>query len=521
MTNFVDLLQKESNGALPNVSVTENGALGYKTSGKSLVDLNFMLSSMRDMPEEEIWRRFLLAYNENPTLAVTWLFFARDVRGGCGERRTFRLIFKRLCSENEPIALRLLQIIPFYGRWDDLIDLFFSSVPCKIRDAVGEILREQFAYDISLSSMNKPISLLAKWLPSLNTSSKETRRRAEVIRHLYEMRPRQYRKALSALRQYIDVTERKMSANEWSRINYETVPSRAAMTYRDAFERHDGDRYIEYLTNVNDGKAKINAGALYPYDIVHAYCAEWKLPSMTDETLEAQWKALPDTVPDNGSTLVVVDGSGSMGATIGNTSVTCHDVARSLGIYFSEKLSGPLKDSFITFSADPKFVRFTEGISLLAKLSLLECYDDCSNTNIEKTFDLILDVAVKNHLKQSELPANILIVSDMEFDDATRQYGYGMGYDRYSSPVDRALFDTIRDRWAEYGYKIPRLVFWNVCSRTGTIPLSENDFGVALVSGFSPNIADMVMSGELDPFRCLEAKLLSDRYDRVREALRK
>lgn len=360
------------------------------------------------------------------------------------------------------------------------------------------------------------ISLLGKWMCSLNTSSKETRRRAEFLRNAFGWTSKQYRKNLAGLRKRIKVVEQKMSANQWSEIDYEGVPSRAAMNYRDAFVRHDGDRYEEYLINVKEGKAKIHSGVLFPYDIVHAY----RNKCDADPTLEEQWKALPNKVPENGSTLVVVDGSGSMGSLVGNTSISCHDVARALGIYFAEKLKGPYYNSFITFSSRPQFIHFADGLTLAAKLQIMRNHDDCSNTNIEKTFDLILDTAVRNHLKQEEIPANVLIVSDQEFDAATYRSNNYMAFMRGATVADDALFDTIRNRWESAGYKLPRLVFWNVCSRTGTIPVSENDLGVALVSGFSPNIADMVMSGELDPYKCLVDKLTSGRYRQVEEALK-
>ena len=515
--DFMAELKKITDQLEDNVSVTENGAIGYKTSGQKLVDLNFMLSSMRNMGESEIWGRFLEAYNENPLLALLWLFFARDVRGGCGERRTFRIIFERLCTENDAAAKKLIPLIPFYGRWDDVIAVYCGNVPCDVRDTALEVIRNQFYQDLDNERVGKPISLLAKWMPSEVTSSKETVRNASRIRCALGYTPRTYRKTLSRLRKHIDVTEQKMSANEWGEIGYEAVPSRAAMNYRAAFARHDAERYEEYLTNVKSGKAKINAGVLYPYDIVHAYGDEYRLGAV-DDTLEEQWKALPNKVPDNGSTLVVVDGSGSMGATIGNTKVTCHDVANSLGIYFAEKLKGPYHNSFITFSSRPQFVYFNDGLTLRSKLRILYNHDDCSNTDIEKTFDLILDVAVKNHLNQSDIPANILIVSDMEFDAATWRGGYWYNFN--SGKVNQTLFDGIRKRWEAAGYKLPRLVFWNVCSRTGTIPVTTNDLGVALVSGFSPNIADMVMSANLDPYDVLVEKLTSARYNPVREALK-
>lgn len=515
MSDFVSALQNEAGFACPNVSVTENGAVGYKSTGKSLLDLNFKLSSMRNMSADEIWQKFLLAYNENPMLAVLWLFFVRDIREGCGERNTFRIIFKRLCYENDSVAIKLIRLIPFYGRWDDLTDVFFDEAPCNIHDEAFKIIEKQLNDDMENAKAGRSISLLAKWLPSTNTSCCETRRKAEELRTALGWTPRQYRKTLSRLRSYLKVVEKDMSGNNWSEIDYESVPSRAAMNYRNAFTRHDGERYSEYLTNVREGKAKVNSGVLFPYDIVHAYDM---IPNV-DYTLEEQWKALPNKVPENGSTLVVVDGSGSMGQRVGKTGVTCRDVACSLGIYFAEKLSEPYYNSFITFSANPRFVHFADGLTLHAKLQIMMNYDECSNTNIEKTFNLILDTAVKNHLTQDQIPANILIVSDMEFDDATYSGAYYWVFSE-SNKTNKALFDQIASRWKDAGYRLPRLIFWNVCSRTGTIPLTTNDLGVALVSGFSPNIADMVMSSELDPYKCLVDKLLSGRYKQVEDALK-
>lgn len=512
---FMERMQKVLDAANPNVSITENGAVGLRTTGKALLDLNFKLSSMRNWDENKIWTEFLKAYNENPMLAIVWLFFARDARGGTGERRTFRIIFVRYCRENTELAIKLLPLISEYGRWDDLIEVFCGDVPCKVREAAKEIIANQIHEDAINVYQNKPVSLLSKWIPSANTSSKVTRRKAEQLRSALEMSPKEYRKVLSSLRSYIKVLEQKMSAREWSEIDYEAVPSKAGMNYREAFLRHDAERYAEYLTKVQDGKAKMNADVLFPYEIVHAYMADdWNEEVKDfDETLELKWKNLPNTVTQDNGTLVVVDGSGSMSSRIGSGSLTAHDVARSLGIYFAERLTGPFKNSFITFSANPKIVRFNGVESLNAKLKILIEEDECSNTNIEKTFDLILKTAVDNHLKQDEIPANVVIISDMEFDYCRKAYNWETG-ETYCA--DEKLFDAIAAKWNAAGYKLPRLVFWNVNSRTGTIPLSENELGVALVSGFSPMIADMVMSGELDPYKVLVDKLMSDRYEPVR-----
>lgn len=508
-------MQKVLDAVNPNVSVTENGAVGLKTTGKAIVDLNFKLSSMRNMEANEIWAEFLKAYNEDPALAVVWLFFARDIRCGCGERRTFRVIMDHLVYENPNLVIKLVHLIPKYGRWDDLLELVVGNAPHPVQAEAFWIFRKQLEEDIKGANEGKPISLMAKWVYSNVTSSKDTVRKAEILREKLGYTPRQYRKTFSALRKYINVLEQKMSANEWGEIDYEAVPSKAGMIYRGAFYRHDPFGYDKYLSGVKDGKKKMNAGVVFPYEIVHAYLDHEIWDSMTipyDETLELKWKNLPNCVNDNGGTLVVVDGSGSMITRVGNTGISCHDVARSIGIYFSERLTGGFKDSFITFSANPKLVRFNGVSTLKSKIDILIKEDECSNTNIEKTFDLILKTAVDNHMKPEEIPSNILIVSDMEFDATTRGYDWRTGY---TSTFNQTLFDGIAQRWNEAGYKLPRLVFWNVCSRTGTIPVSENEMGVALVSGFSPMIADMVMSGELDPYNVLVKKLKDERYTDV------
>ncbi len=519
-TGFIDSPQKTLADDDPNVSVTENGAIGYKTTGKALLDLNFKLSSMRNWEEDKIWTEFLAAYNENPVLAVVWLMFSRDIRGGCGERRTFRVIIHRLAYENPDLVIKLLPLIPEYGRWDDVVEIFCGDVPCKVRDEALAMIKTQLELDNVAMETNMNTSLAAKWMPSLSTSSKETRRRANQLRSALNMSPKAYRKMLSSLRKHIDVVECKLSSNEWSDIDYESVPSKAGLLYRDAFIRHDGERYNQYLEDVRSGKSNMNADVLFPYEIVHAYMCDsyWDDDRIKpyDETLELKWKNLPNTVAQDNCTLVVVDGSGSMSTQIGGTKLTCHDVARSLGIYFAERLSGEFKNSFITFSARPKVVKFNGVESLRSKLEILVREDDCSNTDIEKTFDLILRTAVENHMKQEEMPANVLIITDCEFDGIHRSYDWETGE---WNEINPRLFDAIARKYEDFGYKLPRLVFWNVWSRTGTIPVKENDLGVALVSGFSQNIADMVLSGELNPWKLLVDKLNSDRYRPVWEVV--
>ena len=504
-SNFMSKLNNE----IGNVSVTENGAKGYATSGKAILDMNFRLTSYRNKTAQEIIRDFSLALDETPTVAIKWLFFARDIRGGAGERRLFRICMNWCAKYYPDIVKELLVLIPEYGRFDDLLDL--AQVPA-VKKNVIEIVKTQFISDMENYNKSKSVSLLAKWMPSENASSPITRAQARMWIAELGLTPRVYRKTLSKLRAYLDVTEVKMSGNEWDKIDYEKVPSRANVIYRDAFARHDVARREQYLTALSKGEAKINAATLFPHEIFQKVDRSYGI--LAD--MEAAWKSLPDYVKGNDSTIVVRDGSGSMTCRVGNTSTSCLDVASALSVYFSERCNGSFKDKFITFSSRPQLVDLSNCNSLRAKASRLKGYNECDNTNLEAVFDLILNLAVKNRMLQSEIPQNILVISDMEFDECTHS-GWRSSFEAPS----KKLFEEIADRYAKAGYKLPRLIFWNVCSRTGTIPVIQNDLGVALISGFSPAIVKMVLSGKLDPFECLLETLNAPRYDAVGEVIKK
>ncbi len=506
--NYSRFMSKLDN-EIGNVSVTENGAVGYATSGKAILDMNFRITSYRNKTAQEIIRDFSLALDETPTVAIKWLFFARDIRGGAGERRLFRICMNWFAKNFPEVAKELLVLIPEYGRFDDLLEL--RDVPAVAKD-VTEIVKTQFISDMKNCDAGKSVSLLAKWMPSENASSPVTRAQARHWIATLGLTPRVYRKILSKLRSYLDVTEVKMSGNEWDEIDYEKVPSRANVIYREAFARHDVARREQYLTALSKGEAKINAATLFPHEIYQKVDRSYDV--LAD--MEAAWKSLPDYVKGNGSTIVVRDGSGSMMSSVGNSSTTCLDVASALSVYFAERCNGAFKDKFVTFSSRPQLVDLSECNSLRTKALKLRRFNECSNTNIEAVFDLILNLAIKNRMSQSEIPQNILIISDMEFDTCTGGGWYGS----WAKP-SKKLFDQIRERYAMAGYKLPRLIFWNVCSRTGTIPVIQNDLGVALVSGFSPAIVKMVLSGKLDPFECLLETLNAPRYDAVAEAIKK
>lgn len=483
-----------------NEKRTENGGLGYATTGKKLVDINFALVSYRKKPEPVIIADFVGAYNENPELALKWLFFSRDIRGGVGERRFFRVVVKYLATQIPEVITNFIPYFGFYGRFDDLFVLF--DTPCE--SALLEYVAGMLNNDYTLMQEGKSISLLAKWMPSVD--SKTYKGLAKRFITSYQISRSHYKNILKEMRDYLKIVEKKMSQGEWSEIDYEGVPSKANLIYKNAFLKHDEGRRIEYLSKVKSGEAKINSGVLFPHEIVSKYgCNGNKYYAQRvskDDTLEELWKALPNLVNGDGSTMVVADSSGSMTscATGKDSKTTAWDVAHALAIYFSEKASGEFKDKYMTFSRNPRLVDLSNCTTLLDKIKVAIDYSEYSNTNIEKVFQLILNTAVKNQMAQSEVPKNILIVSDMEFDA------------QMDGRTDIQMFKDFTERYREQGYELPKVIFWNVNSRTNTIPILESPNGVALISGFSVNLIKMVMSNKLDPFEILVEQLMNERY---------
>ena len=511
MIQFLNAMKKTANNNF-NRRVTENGAIGYRTTGKQLLDINFSVSSMRNMTEQKIIDKFIKTFYEDKMLAVKWLFYVADVREGMGERRLFRICFTYLAENHKDIAKAVLKLIPEYTRWDNL----FVALDTELFKDASEIIQCQLMEDLANMREQKPISLLAKWMPSVNASSAETRQLAKLLIAEFGMTQKTYRKMLSQMRAYSNVVEVSMSAGNWEAIDYAKVPSKANLIYRNAFLKNDEQRRREYLKKLEKGEETINAGVLFPHDIVHNYYERmgwsYQIKSSVDTALEEMWKALPDYVEGNGNTICVADGSGSMMTRVGNTDISCLDVANALAIYFAERCQGAFQNQYITFSEHPQLVELSKASNLREKLEIAKNYNEVANTNIEAVFDLILQTAVREKLSQKEMPKNILILSDMEFD------GCAVGNSR--TKLTQELFTVIAQRYASYGYQLPRLVFWNICSRTGTIPVKENAFGVALVSGFSPAIMKMVLSESTNPWDCLLEQLNAKRYDAVEEALR-
>ena len=363
-----------------NVSVTENGAIGFRTTGKELLDLNFAVASLRSMSDEEVAKRFRKAFCENDILAMKWLFFARDARQGLGERRLFRVVLADLVESNPEMVIPVINLIPEYGRFDDLWCLLDNEKSARV---VYRIVSHQLELDCDHMAKGAGVSLLAKWMPSINASSAKTKEYGKKLCRALHMTERNYRRMLTRLRNHLGVVEVKMSNKEWSEIKYEAVPSQANLIYNNAFLRNDEERRREYLGKLERGETKINASTLFPHDIVHKYTNGRQWVKDKDATIEALWKALPDTVNGCENTIVVADGSGSMTTTVDSkSSVTALDVANALAIYFAERSSGDFKDKYITFSHNPQIVDFSKCNNLHDKMQTALAHYEVADKNI-------------------------------------------------------------------------------------------------------------------------------------------
>lgn len=477
-----------------NRTYTENGAVTNRSTGSRLLDLFATVGALRWETEQEITDRFLRAWTEDKDLALKLLFYARDVRGGLGERRVFRTVLRWMAA-NEPKSLvKNLPLIAEYGRWDDLVILLDTPVKS---DAVS-VIREQLGKDLeALKTEDSPVSLLGKWLPSVNAHNEDTVRLGRMLAKELGLSEREYRKVLSALRARIRILENNLREKDYS-FDYAKQPAKAMFKYRKAFARNDRERYTAFLQRVQKGEATLHTGTLLPYELVDSWLTNTgrcRTPSPEEAlTLNTTWAALEDFATDENA-LAVVDTSGSM---YGWSSPKPASVALSLGLYFAERAKGPYRNHFIEFSAHPELIEL-KGDTFVEKLRYISSFNEVANTNLTAVFDLILSAAVKNSVPQEDLPQKLYIISDMEFDACM---------DNASATV----FENARKRYAEHGYELPQIVFWNVQSRNRQQPVTMNDRGVALVSGCSPRIFSMAMEGILDPYAFMLSVLTAERY---------
>lgn len=500
--NFTDLIEQEL-----NFTETENGAVALKSTKSSLLDAFGKLGAMRTNNEAEIIKTFNLAFAEDKELAMKLLFYIRDIRGGQGERRVFRVIMNYLAKNKPEVVIKNLDNFAFYGRYDDLLCLLDTPVE---RDVLG-LIKDTLDADVKSVDNGGAPSLMAKWLPSVN-GVKNTRKVALKIVNGLNMSERDYRKTLSKLRKALDIVETKLCEKRYEDIDFSKLPSKAQMLYRELFMRHAEERYVEYLKQLCDGKAKINAGTLLPVDIVSKILNDYNVSLANRYLYDAMWKNLPNWFEGRDETgLCVVDVSGSMfGKPI--------EVAISLGLYCADKGNGVFKNKFITFSEYPELVK-VQGEDIVDKVMNVRDSEWGYNTDFNRVLQLILDTAIKNNCSQSDLPNKLYVISDMQFDMAN-----GSG---------NTLHRDWEKKFAEHGYEMPAIVYWNVrTSNCGMFQADKNGTNVAMVSGYSPvlfrNVIDgtqyvvevnekgeTVVKQKIDPVVVMLTTLQNERYDRV------
>ena len=492
-----------------NYTYTENGALTHKSTMSGLLDLFGMGAAYRTRSDVDCIMLFSKAYDEDPVYALKCLFYLRDVRGGQGERRFFRVVTRWLANNKTEAMRRNLKFVPEFGRWDDL----YEFIDTKLEKDAFELMRKQLMLDVQC----KTPSLLAKWLKSENTSSSKSRALANKTREAFHMNHKEYRKTLSTLRERIKVLERLMSENRWDEIEFDKIPSKAGLVYRNAFARHDLERILSnpeiktYAEFIKDTETKVNAKTLYPYEVVaKAYNLTYKnysyyyhnsfddnLDSTDRAAINKYWDNLKDYF--NGCSLdalCMIDTSGSMWGSEASAPI---NVAISIGLYAAERARGPFAGHYISFSSRPQLIE-TAGVDFVDKVRRIYSTNLCENTNIEAAFDMLLNTAIKTHCKQSDLPKSIIVVSDMEFDAARGYYGYS----------NNTLMENIAMKWAQHGYQMPNLVYWNVQARQNNIPMTIKD-GISYVSGFSPVLFEQIMKGKT-AFDLMMDKLNDERY---------
>ena len=497
-----------------NFGFTENGAIKRNSTMSGLLDLFAMGGAYRTRSDEDVIMLFKNAYEEDPVYALKCLFYIRDVRGGQGERRFFRVATKWLASAHTEAMERNLIHIPEYGRWDDLFVFIGTPLETKALD----IVKHQLALDIQC----KTPSLLAKWMPSENASSTKTKKMAGIVRRYIGLSSKDYRKVLSALRKRINVLERLMSEGRWDEIEFDKIPSKAGLKYKNAFARHDIERMKtekniqSYADFAKSTETKVNADTLYPYEVVakavekmgcaYYWCGREKSIDLDDTDrlmINKYWDNLKDYFDGKSfNGLAVVDTSGSM---TGSSADAPINVAISLGMYCAEKAKGPFAGHYVSFASRPQLIS-VDGVDFCDKVKRIYATNLVDNTNIEATFDMLLNVALQNKCSQDDLPQNLLIISDMEFDQGTGHYSYGG-----NKWNPNTLMENIAQKWATYGYRMPRLIYWNVQARQNNIPQDLGCGYVSYVSGMSPSIFETILSGKTGMDLMYE-KLDSERY---------
>lgn len=498
--SFLNTLKEKT-----NYKLTENGGVAHKSTLDAVYDMFALGGAYRNRTDEDCILLFKNALEEDENLALKCLFYLRDIRGGQGERRFFRICLNWLAKEYPEVVIRNLENIAEYGRWDDL----YCLVNTPVEKDMFNYMKEQFFLDMESLAANEKegVSLLAKWIKSENASSKETKELASKTRKAFHYSHKDFRKILSQLRTRINIVEKLMSEGKWEEIEYAKLPSKAGLIYRNAFARRDAERYNEFI---NNKETKVNAGTLYPYDIVKKVTDKigWyglNIDNTEREVLNKYWSNQIDYLNGNSCKMMcVVDTSGSMDSTYGGHTKPI-DVAISLGMYCAERIGEPFKDYFISFSRKPKLIK-VEGIDFCDKVERIYKQNLCENTDLKAVFDMLLNMYRSGNVKTEDMPEQLIVISDMEIDRGSEWE------DAYEV---RTEMEAIRREWAIAGVKMPRLIYWNVDARNNTILDDVNNPEITYLSGCSPIMFESLMQGKSGKDVMLD-KLNSKRYEAIK-----
>lgn len=472
--------------------------MAHKTTRSAVYDMFALGGAYRKRNDEDCILLFKNALEENETLALKCLFYLRDCRGGQGERRFFRVCYKWLAQKHANVARRNFELISEYGRYDDVI---YALIGTPLENDALEFIKNQLALDLEC----KTPSLLAKWLPSENASAVKTKKMGNIIREYLGMTHREYRKTLSILREKINLLERLMSANRWDEIEFDKIPSKAGLIYKNAFARRDiiAKKYEAFAKSED---TKVNASTLYPYDVVHkavegtrGWGYSFRDMSATDRAMvEKYWENLPDYLEGKSCKMMcVVDTSGSM---TGSEASAPINVAIGLGMYCAERIGGPFKNHYISFSSRPQLIKI-EGVDFVDKVRRIYKTNLCENTDLVKTFRMLKEIALT--AKPEDIPETIVVISDMQIDCGSRFYGSNVATE----------MESMRREWEKAGLKMPKLVYWNVEAR-GAANFLDDGPNVTYVSGCSPVIFQQVISG-VTGYELMLKKLESARYEAI------
>jgi len=436
-----------------------------KSSLNANVDLFFSAAASRG---KDISAKFRAALSENRELALRLALWLRDAREGAGEREQFRSLLKFLEKNDEAALLHVVPVVPELGRWDDL--LVFQTD-----------LWKNAAFSVISQGLRDRNGLCAKWMPRKGQTAVE-------LRNFLGMSPKAYRKLLVGLS---DTVEQKMCARDWTSIEFDKLPSLASARYQKAFNRQCAAAYQAYKLALTNGSAKINASAIFPYDVLRG----------SDKTVaQAQWNALPNWLTEDAKILPMIDVSGSMGTQV-STGLSAMDVAVSLGLYIATKQTGSFGGVYLTFTDRPKLTVVDESKNIIDLNNFVRWNDVGYGTNIEAAFKEILRVAQANSVSQEDMPKYLLVFSDMQFNGGT--FGYR-----------GTAFNMVEAMFEQAGYQLPKLVWWNIADRGGNIPVKYDTQGNALVSGFSPSLVKSILSAkQFTPEGVMLETLLQDRYD--------